>query len=294
MIPSESLVAFAAMVLLFAARASDAQSLPPVRPLGPLLAVSTEPMAAVSQVRALPDGRVIVNDNAGRRLLVFDSTLTKFTVIADTTSATTHAYGASLGGLIAYRGDSSLFVDPNLMSMYLIDANGKLGRTMAAPQASEVNFLIGGPYGTPGLDPQGRIVYKAKVGGFGKIIPPQQPGQPPPPDVPDSGMVVRFNLSSRTIDTVAKFVIPSIVSHVSVDESRWVTRIRILNPIPWTDDWAVLADGTVAVVHGQEYRVEFFDAARQGDGDGEDSFRLAPSFRRGQIGADRFDAGRAG
>jgi hypothetical protein len=203
---------------------------------------------------------VIVNDNTGRRLLLFDSTLTKFTVIADTTSATTHAYGASLGGLIAYRGDSSLFIDPRLMSMYVIDPNGKLGRTMAAPQASEVSFLIGGPYGTPGLDAQGRLVYKARVGGFGRIIPPPQPGKPPPPDIPDSGMVVRFSLATRAVDTVAKFVIPSYVSHTSVGENRWVTNVRILNPIPWTDDWAMLSNGTVAIVHGQEYRVDFFDA----------------------------------
>src|ERR1039457_993960 len=83
-----------------------AQTLPPVRPLGPVLATSAEPFAAISQVRSLPGGRVIVNDNTGRRVVLFDSTFRMFTVIADTTSATDHAYGSSLGGLISYRGDS--------------------------------------------------------------------------------------------------------------------------------------------------------------------------------------------
>lgn len=240
--------------------ASSAQSLPPVRALGPVLSTSTEPMAAVSQVRALPGGRVIVNDNTGRRLLLFDSTLTKFSVIADSTSATAHAYGGSLGGLIAYRGDSSLFVDPALLAMYVIDPNGKLGRTMAVPQASEVPFLIGGPFGTPAVDPQGRLVYKSRVGGFSKNMPAPVPGQPPPPDIPDSGMVVRFSLATRGIDTVGKFVIPSLVTRASVDENRWLSIVRIVNPIPWTDDWAMLSDGTVAIAHGQDYRVDFFDA----------------------------------
>ena len=49
-------------------------------------------MASVSQVRALPGGRVLVHDLAGRRLLLFDSTFKKFTVIADSTSATGNAW----------------------------------------------------------------------------------------------------------------------------------------------------------------------------------------------------------
>jgi hypothetical protein len=33
-----------------------------------------------------------------------------------------------------------------------------------------------------------------------------------------------------------------------------------VNPIPWTDDWALLSDGTLAVVRGQDYRVDFVAA----------------------------------
>ena len=248
-----------ALALVAGAAAASAQTLPPVRPIGPLLATSAEPMVAVSQVRALPGGRVLVNDNTGRRVLLFDSTLTHFTIVADTTAATAHAYGATIGGLIPWHGDSTLFVDPALLAMLVIDANGKVVRTLAAPNPNEVNFLIGGPYGTPGLDQQGRLVYKARVGGFGKIIPAPVPGQPPPPDIPDSGMVVRFDLVTRKVDTVAKFVVPSFVFHIS-REDGWTTATTIVNPIPWTDDWALLADGSVAIVHGREFGVDMFDA----------------------------------
>ena len=33
-----------------------------------------------------------------------------------------------------------------------------------------------------------------------------------------------------------------------------------INPLPVVDDWAVLSDGTIAVVHGRDYRVEFVGA----------------------------------
>jgi len=138
-----------------------AQSLPPVRQLGPVTAVAKEPLGAVSSVRALPDGRVLINDIVGRRVLMFDSTLSTATVVADTTSATASAYGTQPGGLIAFRGDSTLFVDPASLSMLLIDPNGKIARVMSAPRANDVRFLVGGPFGNPGFDVQGRLVYRA-------------------------------------------------------------------------------------------------------------------------------------
>src|SRR3954467_12165908 len=88
---------------------ASAQSLPPIRQLGPVTAVAKEPLGAVSSIRHLPDGRVLVNDIIGRRVVMFDSTLSTITLIADTTSATASAYGPRPGGLIAYRGDSTLF-----------------------------------------------------------------------------------------------------------------------------------------------------------------------------------------
>ncbi|HEX7545679.1 MAG TPA: hypothetical protein VF368_03060, partial [Gemmatimonadaceae bacterium] len=137
---------------VLASLAGAQQPLPPVRPLGSVLATSTEPLASVSQVRALPGGRVIVHDLTGRRVLLFDSTFKNFTVIADSTSATGNAYGSRLGGLVQFRGDSTLFIDPQSISMLVIDGNGKIVRTMAVPLPNEVNALIGGQNGTPGLD----------------------------------------------------------------------------------------------------------------------------------------------
>src|SRR5665213_3512810 len=141
------------------AATAAAQQQPALRQLGPVLSASMEPLASVAQVRALPHGRVIVHDLTGRRVVMFDSTLKHATLIADSTSATNTAYGSRLGGLIAYRGDSTLFVDPQSLSMLVIDQDGRIVRTMAAPLPKEINQLIGGQNGTPGFDAQGRLVY---------------------------------------------------------------------------------------------------------------------------------------
>jgi hypothetical protein len=232
-----------------------AQQPPVVRALGVVLNTSVEPLASVSQVRALPGGRVIVNDNTGRRVALFDSTLKVITVIADSTGASGSVYSSRLGGLIAYRGDSTLFVDPASLSMLVIDANGKVVRTMAVPRASDAQNLIGGPFGTPGFDAEGRLVYRSVTfPGFNQRRDGEDTQLPQPPD---SAMIVRFDLLRRTLDTIAKFSIPR-VGLISVKDDRGRSVMTsIVNPMPVPDDWAILADGTIAVVRGREYRVEF-------------------------------------
>ena len=154
-----------AMVFVVSVAASTGalaqSSLPPVRQLGPVTAVARDSLGAVSGIRALPNGSLLVNDIISRRVLLFDSTLSLVTVVADTTSATANAYGVRPGGLIAFHGDSTLFVDPASLSMLLIDANGKIARVMSAPRAQDIAFLIGGPFGSPGFDPSGKLVYRA-------------------------------------------------------------------------------------------------------------------------------------
>ncbi len=250
-----------AILLVTIAPALGAQQpLPPIRPLGPVLATTSEPLAAVTQVRALPGGRVIVHDLTGRRVILLDSTLKSVTVIADTTSATGNAYGSRLGGLIAYRGDSTLFVDPQSISMLVIDPNGKIVRTMAAPMPNEVGQLIGGPNGTPGFDAQGRLVYRAQIRpNFSKA----PPGGLPMPELPESSIVVRVDLKTRKVDTAATFRIPKIKLEMTRDDNGRVMVNTTVNPMPWTDDWAMLSDGTLAIVRGQDYRVDLVSANGQ-------------------------------
>jgi hypothetical protein len=250
------------IALTGATQLCPAQSLPQVRQLGPVTSVAKEPLGSVSSVRALPDGRVLINDIVGRRVLMFDSTLSTATVVADTTSATASAYGTRPGGLIAFRGDSTLFVDPASLSMLLIDPNGKISRVMSAPRANDVGFLVGGPFGNPGFDAQGRLVYRAPPN-FAAFRPPQGGGGnrlPQFPTFPDTAALVRYDLATRKVDTVTFFKTPTVKMNVTQSPDGGVRVTSTMNPLPQGDDWALMSDGTIALVRTKDFHVDWLNA----------------------------------
>jgi hypothetical protein len=245
-------------LLSVAQQAVSQSSLPPVRQLGPVTAVAKDTLVAVSGVRALSNGQLLVNDIIARRVLLFDSTMTLLRVVADTTAATANAYGVRPGGLIAYRGDSTLFVDPASLSMLLIDPAGKIVRVMSAPRAQDIGFLIGGPFGAPGFDPAGKLVYRAPPN-FAAFGPPRAGanGAFQPPQIPDSAAIVRFDLATRKLDTVTFFKTPKIVMNVTSTPEGQVRVMPIVNPLPQGDDWALLPDGTIALLRTRDFHIDF-------------------------------------
>jgi hypothetical protein len=234
-------------------------ALPPVRPLGPILARAEEPLGAVSTAVPLPGGKVLINDILRRRIVMFDSTLSSATVVADSTDATANAYGARGGGLIGYGGDSALFIDPSSLSMMVVNAAGELTSVRAVPRAQEIGLLIGGPNGRPGFDAEGRMVYRgvARPRAAARNARPTV-GNFVMPELPDSAPVVRVELATRKLDTLAMVKIPKVDVQVSQgNDGRMVVQRRI-NPFPNTDDWALLADGSIAVVRGHDFHVDRF------------------------------------
>ncbi|HWL40990.1 MAG TPA: hypothetical protein VNO75_12205 [Gemmatimonadaceae bacterium] len=240
-----------------------AQQLPPIRQLGSPVSTTAEKLGAVSAVRQLSDGRVLVNDIIGRRVLLFDPTLKNFTLVADTTSATANAYGTRAGGLIAYRGDSTLFVDPASLSMLVIDGNGKIARVMSAPRAADATFLVGGPFGSPGFDPQGRLIYRPPprpVFGGGPAARGAQGGSRAEitmPVMPDSAPLVRVDLATRKLDTLAFFRTQRMQMNMTRNADGGISMTSTVNPLPVVDDWGVLPDGTVALVRGRDYHIDW-------------------------------------
>jgi hypothetical protein len=223
-------------------------------------ATSTDSIGSVAAVRQLPNGNVLVNDQARRRVVLMDPNMKVIGLVADSTSSTNNAYGVRPGGMIAYRGDSTLFIEPAGLSMLVIDPAGKIIRTMAAPRANDVNFLIGGALGNPGFDSKGRLVYRTMDFGMRGMRPPQ-PGQPfVPPTPPDSSALVRFDLATRKLDTVGFFKIPKSNVQMTQDANGGMRVSVTINPLPVVDEWTVLSDGTVAFVRGQDYHVDFIDA----------------------------------
>jgi hypothetical protein len=250
-----------ALALLIAASARAQQSsLPPIRPLGPVVATARDSFVNVTGVRALPGGRVLVNEPSGRRVLMYDSTLASPVVIADSTGATANAYSGPMAGLVPYRGDSTLFVDPMSMSMLVIDPAGKVGRVMSVPRTQDAMFLVGGAFGTPGFDAAGRLVYRAS--NFTMAGPPMRGanGMPHVPTFPDSAALVRVDLATRKLDTLAFIRVPKTTMHVSQDANGRVTMQSEVNPLPVVDEWAVLPDGSIAIVRGRDYHVDLIAA----------------------------------
>lgn len=236
---------------------AGAQQRPPIRKLGAVVAKSAEPLGSVAGLRQLPDGRLFVNDLAKRRVLLFDPSLATFTVVADSTSATANAYSGRVGGLIAYRGDSTLFVDPTSLSMLVLDATGKVVRVMSVPRSQDAMMFANFGVGGAAFDASGRLVYRAPPS-FRR--PNFQPGGGfQMPELPDSAAIVRIDLTSRKVDTLGFIKTPKVKIDVSRDDNGRVTARTQINPLPVVDDWAVLSDGSVAFVRGRDYHVEILN-----------------------------------
>jgi hypothetical protein len=250
---TRALSLFAATLVL--ATSAAAQSPPPIRQLGPTIAKSSETFASVASVRALSDGRVLVNDPAKRRVLLFDSTLASFTVVADSTPATANAYSGRFANLIAYRGDSTLFVDPQSLSMLVIDPAGTIGRVMSVPRADDVGSLAGPVGGAIGFDRSGRLVYRTFPRIQRRMAGPDAPMHPP--EMPDTTAVVRIDLATRQLDTVGFVKVPRPQMQMSRDADGRMQFSMTVNPLPVIDEWAVLSDGSIAFIRGRDYHVDW-------------------------------------
>ena len=249
--------------------------LPPLRPLGTVTATAKETFAIVTNLRPLADGRVLVNDPAGRRVLLYDAGLQAFTVVADSTSATANAYGGRVAGLIAYRNDSTLFVDPQSLSMLVLDANGKVGRVMSVPNAQDA-MAFAGMLGTAGFDGNGRLVYRGSPRFQMRAMAGAAGGPPTIPEMPDSAAIFRVDLATRQIDTVGYIKTPKIRMNVSQDENGRVRMMSEINPLPLVDEWAMLPDGSVAIVRGRDYHIDWVNA----DGTRSSSPKIPFEWRR--------------
>jgi hypothetical protein len=238
--------------LCLTAMTAAAQIGPPVRPLPRAAATTTEPLASTSQVRALPGGRVLLNDATRRRLLLFDSTLTQFKVIADSAVGSPSPYGAAVGTLLRYRGDSSLLLDASSLSMLVIDPEGQIVRVRAIPRSQDAS-RIANIY--TGIDAEGRIIYR----GVNPLILPSIPqgGGIAVPEQPDSIAVVRIDLNTRKLDTAALVRAPKSSMIVSQSPSGGMRISSRQHPLPMLDEWTVTSDGRIALVRGRDYHVDW-------------------------------------
>lgn len=232
--------------------AASAQTRPPVRPLGPVLAASKDSLRAISNIRVLPGGKLLVNDVLSRRVLMMDSTFTVVAVVADSTPSTANAYGPRNGSLIGFRGDSTLFVDAASLSMLVIDPLGKISRVMSVPRSQDAMMLAAGGMGTGAYYSEGHLVYRGMPGVQMRM----GPNGPSSPTIADTMPILRINLATRVLDTLGFTKVAMPKTNISTVDGKMSISIEV-NPLPTIDEWTVTSDGRVAIVRGRDYHVDW-------------------------------------
>jgi hypothetical protein len=219
-----------------------------------MIATSVEPVSDASWIRTLDDGRVLVNDPRRRGVLLFDSTLQRAVVIADTTSATANAYGAGLIGMMRFTGDSSLLEDQITGAFLVMGANGKVARIIAMPGNAR---LLMPPVGNAPrfFDQSSHLVFAAPPTIFLSLLAREFVGDTLMRG-PDSSAILRRDIVTRRIDTIAMLKAPRIRQAVTRRVNGGSGRAAF-NPIPSSDDWTVLNDGTLAVIRVSDYHVDW-------------------------------------
>lgn len=260
-----------------APRADAPPAGPSVRKIATASAVSKETFGALTSVVELPDGRVLVNDGVRRRLLAMDTTLTKVDVVLDSTAEIANTYGTRAGVLIPYRGDSTLFIDQASLAVLVLDPEARIARVRSVWRVEDAFYYASGSpmYGIPRTDAKGRVVYRmAARPAPPKVAPPA--GVPYIPPDPDSAFIVAIDLDSRKLDTLGAIRTPKSIFSIRVSTEGVFNMTQTINPLPTTDEWAVLSDGRIALVRWRDYRIDFLNA----DGTATSSPKLPYDWQR--------------
>lgn len=237
-------LAISGIVFLLCPTAS-AQPTIPIRELSRPVSASTSDFANIFSVREVSSGKVFVNDGRSRQLLMHDAALGNRTVVLDSVPTNGQGYGPRASPMLAYLGDSTLFVDGASRTLLVLGPAGNIVRVASAPKPNDLSVLS---YETGGIDARGNLVYRVQ---------PRVDGIAYNPTRTDTAMIVRANFETRTVDTLARVKLPNgvVQTDTFVNERSIVT--RVITPLNIVDEWTILSNGTIAIVRGHDYHVDF-------------------------------------
>ena len=254
----------------------------PVIELPPASTRAAATFGAVLGIKQVSDGKVLVNDARRRQLKLFDSTLTTSSVVRDSLPGSATSYGRLGTPLIPYLGDSSLIADwSTAQNMLLLDGHGQVVRAVDLPGVGIYGNVNSG---YTGVDNKGRLIIR------GRRDPRGHTGDM---SYPDSVPIIRADFDLRRVDTISFIRRP--VMRITTEKSSdgHQTQLFALDPLQSVDEFAVLSNGSVALVRGHDYHIDWvppdgapfatpklpFDWKRRGD---DDKTRLADSVRGAQ------------
>jgi hypothetical protein len=196
-------------------------------------------------VRVLSNGNVLVNDAGRRQMHLFDSSLTRSEIVRDSAAGSSVSYGPRAQRLLKWVGDSSLVGDYQGGTLLVLGPSGQVARVMAPLDMFMTASLS---VGDGEADDKGRLLYNSKplddlALGLGRA------------KIPDSALLVRADFETRRIDTLARIKSSGnmkLLGRVGDGPVRFFTE-----PVPLTDGWAQLSDGSIAVVRGHDYHVDW-------------------------------------
>lgn len=275
-----------------AASQIQAQASVPIATIPAASATSSQTFGSILGLTHLPSGEVLVNDAGRRQILKLNPSLSSSSVVIDSTAGVSNSYGPRPSPMFRYLGDSSLFVDAASSSLLVLDPTGKVVRAMSAPNARDLTFLGGSP---AYIDAKGRLVYRAAT--VMRMAAPAAGRPAAPPAAPDSMAIVRADFDARTVDTLGKVKIGSGTrASVAPGPDGKMQVKMIINPINVVDDYAVLADGSVAFIRGQDYHVDMLapdGGMIHGDKMPYDWKRLTDEDKQRMLDSAKAEAGRA-
>ena len=242
------------------AQAAEAPQGVPVVALPEASVRSTDRFGAVLGLRQAPDGSVLVDDAGHRQIKLLDASLASSTIVMDSLPGTAHSYGVRPTPLIPYIGDSVLVPDLASRTVLVLDPHGQFGRSLALPSTNDLGLLMSGG----AIDEQGRVVYLGRA-----VIPPRANG----PDLRgvapaelqttalDSAPLLRTDFNLRRTDTVGHLARRLGQTMATSPDGNSTLRVWTVDPLATIDDWAVLSTGTIAVVRGHDYHVDWFPSS---------------------------------
>jgi len=266
-------LAIAALTAQFAASALAAQKAVPIVTLSPATATSVEMLGLILGLREVIGGGVLVNDAGRRQMRLFDATLATSTIVADSAAGAATSYGAFPMPLIAYLGDSSLFPDFQSRALLVYDGAGRIARVMSTPGDGMLESLVGN---AAAVDARGRLYFK-EVTSIDMRLSNKDPSKSTITQPPDSAVIMRADFDTRRIDTLGRVRVPQggKLSAMRTPDGR-AGLLTTINPLQAVDEWALLSDGTIALVRGHDYHVDWI----QPDGSTSATTKLPFDWKR--------------
>jgi hypothetical protein len=242
------------------AQAPAAQQGVPIIDLPPAPVKTSTALGVINGVREVPGGKLLVNDARRRQLRLYDTTLANVTVVMDSTPGTATSYGPRPLPLLRYLGDSSITADVNAGVLLMLGPTGEVARAVASPYVQS-----GPPFGNlttslrerySGVDDKGRILFN----GFPPLV---RPGMSIAERVAtisrDSVPIMRVDLDSRHVDTVAFTRQGGVTALMGRVDDKSPARFSRM-PVEIVDAWGVLSDGSIGIVRGHDYHIDWIHA----------------------------------